>query len=63
MNGISNSKSLKRICGIDKNFIHNLKKYELLLDEMLCPICLNVLLDPIECMLYRAIICQNNILY
>ena len=59
MNGISNSKSLKRICGIDKNFIHNLKEYELLLDEMLCPICLNVLLDPIECMLCRAIICEN----
>ena len=38
-----------RICGIDKKFISNYDEYKLLLDEMICPICLKVLLDPIEC--------------
>ena len=48
-----------RICGIDKKFISNYDDYKLLLDEMLCPICLKVLLDPIECNKCQAIICEN----
>ena len=48
-----------RICGIDKKFISNYGDYELLLDEMICPICLKVLLDPIECNQCQAIICEN----
>ena len=48
-----------RICGIDKKFISNYNDYELLLDEMICPICLKVLLDPIECNECQAIICEN----
>ena len=48
-----------RICGIDKKFISNYNDYELLLDEMICPICLKVLLDPIECNQCQAIICEN----
>ena len=48
-----------RICGIDKKFISNYEEYKLLLDEMLCPICLKVLLEPIECNQCQAIICEN----
>lgn len=48
-----------RICGIDKKFISNYDEYKLLLDEMICPICLKVLLDPIECNQCQAIICEN----
>ena len=48
-----------RICGIDKKFISNYDAYELLLDEMICPICLKVLLDPIKCDKYQAIIYEN----
>ena len=48
-----------RICGIDKKFISNYDDYKLLLDEMICPICLKVLLDPIECNMCQAIICEN----
>lgn len=48
-----------RICGIDKKFISNYDEYKLLLDEMICPICLKVLLDPIECNECQAIICDN----
>ena len=48
-----------RICGIDKKYISNFTDYALLLDEMLCPICLKVLLDPIECDQCQAIICEN----
>ena len=48
-----------RICGIDKNYISNYDEYKLLLDEMICPICLKVLLDPIECDKCQAIICDN----
>ncbi len=48
-----------RICGIDKKFISNYEEYKLLLDEMICPICLKVLLDPIECNECQAIICEN----
>ena len=48
-----------RICGIDKNYISNYDEYKLLLDEMICPICLKVLLDPIECDKCQAIICEN----
>ena len=48
-----------RICGIDKKFISNYEEYKLLLDEMNCPICLKVLLDPIECNECQAIICEN----
>ena len=48
-----------RICGIDKKFISNYDAYELLLDEMICPICLKVLLEPIECNECQAIICEN----
>ena len=48
-----------RICGIDKAFINNYDEYKLLIDEMLCPICLKVLLDPIECDKCQAIICDN----
>ena len=48
-----------RICGIDKKFISNYDDYKLLLDEMICPICLKVLLDPIECNKCQAIICEN----
>ena len=48
-----------RICGIDKKFISNYDEYKLLLDEMICPICLKVLLDPIECNKCEAIICEN----
>ena len=48
-----------RICGIDKKFISNYDEYKLLLDEMICPICLKVLLDPIECNACQAIICEN----
>ena len=48
-----------RICGIDKNYISNYDEYKLLLDEMICPICLKVLLDPIECDQCQAIICDN----
>jgi hypothetical protein len=48
-----------RICGIDKKFISNYDEYKLLLDEMICPICLKVLLDPIECNECQAIICEN----
>ena len=48
-----------RICGIDKKFISNYDEYKILLDEMICPICLKVLLDPIECNQCQAIICEN----
>lgn len=48
-----------RICGIDKKFISNYDEYKLLLDEMICPICLKVLLSPIECNECEAIICDN----
>ena len=48
-----------RICGIDRKFISNYDEYKLLLDEMICPICLKVLLDPIECNQCQAIICEN----
>ena len=48
-----------RICGIDKKFISNYDEYKLLLDEMICPICLKVLLDPIECNQCEAIVCEN----
>ena len=48
-----------RICGIDRKFISNYDEYKLLLDEMICPICLKVLLDPIECNECQAIICDN----
>ena len=48
-----------RICGIDKKFISNYDEYKLLLDEMICPICLKVLLDPIECNQCQAIVCEN----
>jgi hypothetical protein len=48
-----------RIGGIDKKFISNYDDYKLLLDEMICPICLKVLLDPIECNKCQAIICEN----
>lgn len=59
MNESSNSISSKRICGIDRKFINNFKDYELLLDEMLYPICLKILIEPIECILCQAIICEN----
>ena len=32
-----------RICGIDRKFISNYDDYKLLLDEMICPICLKIL--------------------
>jgi len=48
-----------RICGIDRKYISNYDEYKLLLDEMICPICLKVLLDPIECDKCQAIICDN----
>ena len=51
--------TLNRICGIDKKYISNFTDYAFLLDEMLCPICLKVLLDPIECDKCQAIICEN----
>ena len=53
------NKANNRICGIDKKFISNYDDYKLLLDEMICPICLKVLLDPIECNKCQAIICEN----
>ena len=56
-NSIDKSKS--RISGIDKKYISNYDEYKLLLDEMICPICLKVLLDPIECDKCQAIICDN----
>ena len=55
----SSNVSTSRICGIDKKYISNFSDYELLLDEMLCPICLKVLLYPIECSKCQAIICEN----
>ena len=51
--------AINRICGIDKKYISNFAVYELLLDEMRCPICLKILLDPIECDKCQAIICEN----
>ena len=48
-----------RICGINQKNISNYDEYKLLLDEMICPICLKVLLDPIECDKCQAIICEN----
>ena len=61
MNKLQKSTNLSsnKICGIDKKYISNFSDYELLLDEMLCPICLKVLLDPIECNKCQAIICEN----
>ena len=59
MDNYSEDKSKTRISGIDKNFISNYDEYKLLLDEMICPICLKVLLDPIECDKCQAIICDN----
>ena len=56
---MSNNFENGRICGIDRNFISNYDEYKLLLDEMICPICLKVLLDPIECDQCQAIICEN----
>ena len=35
--------AINRICGIDKKYISNFAVYELLLDEMRCPICLKIL--------------------
>ena len=51
--------TINRICGIDKKYISNFTDYELLFDEMRCPICLKILLDPIECDKCQAIICEN----
>ena len=51
--------TLNRICGIDKKYISNFTDYAFLLDEMLCLICLKVLLDPIKCDKYQAIIYEN----
>ena len=48
-----------RICGIERNYISNYDEYKLLLDAMICPICLKILLDPIECDKCQAIICDN----
>ena len=51
--------NINRICGIDKKYISNFSDYALLFDEMRCPICLKILLDPIECDKCQAIICEN----
>ena len=52
-----------RICGIDRNFISNYDEYKLLLDEMICPICLKILLDPIECDNAKQLFVKIVILY
>ena len=49
----------QRICGINDAFIENCKDYELIIDSIKCPICLNVLLEPIECNKCQCIICEN----
>jgi len=57
----NNNYSFGHICGIDKQFINNYEEYKQknLLEEIICPICLKILLDPLECNKCQVLICNN----
>ena len=55
----SSVSNLDRICGIDEQFIENKKEYESLINDMKCPMCLNVVCKPLECKLCQTLICEN----
>ena len=47
------------ICGISKKYINNYDVYKVIIDHLICPLCLNVLFDPIECNLCQTVMCRN----
>lgn len=49
----------EHICGIDPIFIENRKNYESLINDMKCPMCLKVILEPLECKLCQVLLCEN----
>ena len=55
----SNSELFNRICGIDPSCVENRKKYESLINDMKCPICLKIVCKPLECVLCETLICED----
>lgn len=47
------------ICGIDPKFINNKTQFQSLITEMTCPMCLNVVCQPLECKECQNLICEN----
>ena len=53
------SELFNRICGIDPSCVENSKKYESLINDMKCPICLKIVCKPLECVLCETLICED----
>ncbi|MCQ2818230.1 MAG: hypothetical protein MJ252_13265 [archaeon] len=48
-----------RIHGLEPNFIENKEQYQSLIAEMRCPMCLEVVLNPLECKICNTLLCEN----
>lgn len=48
-----------RICGIDPSCVENREKYESLINDMKCPMCLKIVCKPLECELCETLICED----
>ena len=53
------SELFNRICGIDPSCVENRQKYESLINDMKCPICLKIVCKPLECVLCETLICED----
>lgn len=48
-----------KIHGLVPSYIENKEKYQSLIDEMRCPMCLEVVLNPVECRICNTLLCEN----
>ena len=51
--------SIGYICGVDEECIENRSNYIGLINDMKCPMCLNVVCSPLECKICQTLICEN----
>lgn len=49
----------EHISGIDPKYINNKSQFESLILDMTCPMCLNVVCQPLECKECQTLICEN----
>lgn len=47
------------IGGIDRAFIENIEEYDIIFQEMRCPICLRIVLNPKECSACQIMVCND----
>ena len=49
----------ERISGINPEFIENKEEYKVIISDMTCPLCLNVICNPLECKKCQTLICAD----